>query len=385
MLLFFGSLAGYSSSSCLGTLFERCTDREACRSCNETTEKKPKKTKEPKQKKQASETTMYLSTYVLICLTTFVQSFRMPSSSILRPQRSSFQISIPHGLDNLIDKSSLYTVERGDGTTTTTSLCSSKSAIEDDGFSTRYGRKLKFWGQIRLILRNFIKRFLSRFFPQSPGSLILVRHGESLWNYNSTFTGWVDVDLSDRGRREMEHAGRLLLELGYSIDVSYTSRLKRAIRSNWIMLRELNQIFRPVFKSYRLNERMYGALEGMSKPGLARELGKEAVISYRSSLYARPPPMTSDHPYWHGTESKYSDLDPKELPLTESLEDCMKRSLPLWESRILPDLKKGLNVLVVAHGNSLRGIVKHIDNLDPDQIQSVGIPNGTQYNDHIFA
>ena len=174
----------------------------------------------------------------------------------------------------------------------------------------------------------------------------------------------------------MEHAGRLLLERGYQIDISYSSRLKRAIRSNWIMLRELNQIFRPVFKSYRLNERMYGALEGMSKPGLARELGKEAVISYRSSLHARPPPMNPDHPHWHGNEKKYADLDPKELPVTESLEDCMKRSLPLWESKIKPDLKKGLNVLIVAHGNSLRGIVKHIDQLTPEQIKVVGIPNG---------
>ena len=177
----------------------------------------------------------------------------------------------------------------------------------------------------------------------------------------------------------MEHAGRLLLERGYQIDVSYTSRLKRAIRSNWIMLRELNQIFRPVFKSYRLNERMYGALEGMSKPGLARELGKEAVIEYRSSLGARPPPMNPQHPHWHGNEKKYADLDPKELPVTESLEDCMKRSLPLWEAKIKPDLKKGLNVLVVAHGNSLRGIVKHIDQLTPEQIQKVGIPNGNSF------
>jgi 2,3-bisphosphoglycerate-dependent phosphoglycerate mutase len=249
------------------------------------------------------------------------------------------------------------------------------SIIEDDGFSTRYGRKLGWFGRLQVAIRNFIKMIFG-LYPKQAGTLILVRHGESSFNFNSTFTGWVDADLSDRGRREMEHAGRLLLERGYNIDVAYTSRLKRAIRSSWIMLRELNNIFRPVYKSYRLNERMYGALEGLSKPGLAREMGKDVVIKYRTSLTERPPPMTPDHPFYHGKEAKYADLDPSELPLTESLEDCMKRSLPLYETRIAPDLKKGYNVLVVAHGNSLRGIVKHIDQLSADQIQRVGIPNG---------
>ena len=172
------------------------------------------------------------------------------------------------------------------------------------------------------------------------------------------FTGWVDVDLNERGRREIEHAGRLLLERGLKIDITYTSRLKRAIRSTWIILRELNQIFRPVFKSYRLNERMYGDLEGKSKPGLALSLGKEIVQEWRSGYSIRPPPMNEDHEHWHGYERKYSDLSSEDLPITESLEDTMERTLPLLQTKILPNLKQGKNVLIVAHGNSLRGIVK---------------------------
>jgi 2,3-bisphosphoglycerate-dependent phosphoglycerate mutase len=248
---------------------------------------------------------------------------------------------------------------------------SSKSPIEDDGYSTRFGKAR---GRISSSIKSVVKRVLRG--KPKPGTLILVRHGETLWNYNSTFTGWVDTDLSQRGRREMEHAGRLLLERGYDIDVTYTSRLKRAIRSSWILLQELNQIYRPVYKSYRLNERMYGAFEGMSKPLLAQGLGKEAVQAYRLELDTRPPPMTSNHPFWHKNERKYADLDPDDIPVTESLQDTMDRTLPLWHSRIKPELASGNNVMVVAHGHSLRGLVRHLDQLTPEQIQAVGIPNG---------
>uniref|UniRef100_A0A0G4IA63 Phosphoglycerate mutase n=1 Tax=Chromera velia CCMP2878 TaxID=1169474 RepID=A0A0G4IA63_9ALVE len=221
-----------------------------------------------------------------------------------------------------------------------------------------------------------VSSFKRSLFRQKPGSLILVRHGESGWNSTQTFTGWVDADLCPHGHREIEHAGRLLLAQGYTIDVVYTSRLKRAIRSAWILLKELNAVYRPVYNSWRLNERMYGALEGLSKPGTAMKLGEEVVQQWRSGLKARPPLMEPDHPHWHKEERKYHDIDPENIPLAESLEDTMKRSLPLWYSRILPDLREGRNVLIVAHGNSLRGIVKHLDGISEEQIPQVAIPNG---------
>jgi 2,3-bisphosphoglycerate-dependent phosphoglycerate mutase len=245
------------------------------------------------------------------------------------------------------------------------------SKIEDDGYTTRFGK-------VRGKFKSSVKAAVKRVFrgKPKPGTLILVRHGETVWNFNSTFTGWCDIDLSQRGRREMEHAGRLLLERGYDIDVTYTSRLKRAIRSSWILLQELNQIYRPVYKSYRLNERMYGAFEGLSKPLLAQGLGKEAIQAYRLELDSRPPAMTSTHPHWHKNERKYADLDPWDIPVTESLQDTMDRTLPLWHTRIKPELELGNNVMVVGHGHSLRGLVRHIDQLSPEQIQAVGIPNG---------
>ena len=204
-----------------------------------------------------------------------------------------------------------------------------------------------------------------------PGCLILVRHGESAWNRSKTFTGWADVNINARGRREMEHAARLLLESGFTVDVAYTSRLKRAIRSTWVLLREIDQIYRPVLKSWRLNERMYGALTGLSKDGLAAEIGARPVQAWRHSLNARPPPLSPDHPLAPHRERKYADLPFGEVPRTESLQDCLDRTLPLWHERIAPELRAGRDVLVVAHGNSLRGLIKAIDQLTPEQIESV--------------
>jgi len=241
------------------------------------------------------------------------------------------------------------------------------SQIENDGFDVFVKQS-----PMKLKAKNFVRRALGRM-PQR-GTLILIRHGETKWNYNSTFTGWVDVDLSERGTKEMEHASRLLLERGYRVDVAFTSRLKRAIRSTWIILRELNQVYRPVFKSWRMNERMYGALEGSSKLEAAEQHGEKQVQLWRRDLDERPPMMNSGHPFWHGEETKYKDLE--NLPVTESLSDTMNRALPLWYKRILPALESGQNVLVVAHANSLRGLVKHIDKLSAEQIRSVGIPNG---------
>jgi 2,3-bisphosphoglycerate-dependent phosphoglycerate mutase len=238
------------------------------------------------------------------------------------------------------------------------------SQVEDDGYTLAQGKQ------------GLLKKIRGLFGQPKPGNLILVRHGESILNANKTFTGWIDSDLSERGILETEHAARLLLERGYTVDTVYTSRLKRAIRSTWIILTEINQIFRPVFKSWRLNERMYGALEGYSKVQTALEMGEEHVQAYRVGLEGRPPIMPPDHPHWHGSERKYTDLDPKDIPTTESLQDTMERTIPLWNSRIYPDLRSGKTVMIVAHANSLRGILKHVDNLSKEEIKSVAIPNG---------
>lgn len=237
-----------------------------------------------------------------------------------------------------------------------------RTAAEDDGY-----------GYHKNDILSSLEMYLS---SPKPGTLILVRHGESEWNSQQRFTGWVDVDLSDRGRREVEHAAKLLKERGFTIDITYTSVLKRAIRSSWIILKELNQIYRPTVKSWRLNERMYGGLEGLPKPALAVALGEELVQKWRAGLVERPPVMTNIHAYWHGDEAKYKRLSPEQIPTTESLQDTIDRTLPLWESQILPDLKAGRNVMIVAHCNSLRGLLKHIDKLDTLQIQKIGIPNG---------
>jgi 2,3-bisphosphoglycerate-dependent phosphoglycerate mutase len=209
-----------------------------------------------------------------------------------------------------------------------------------------------------------------------PGTLILVRHGESLWNSNKTFTGWADPDLSERGFREAQHAARLLLEGGYEIDVVFTSRLKRAIRSSWVVLKEMNQVYLPVFKSWRLNERMYGGLTGLGKSETAVQLGATKVQEWRGSLHSRPPALQKSDAYWPGRERKYADLLPEQIPLTESLKDCMDRTQPVWENKILYELRQGKNVLVVAHANTLRGLVKKIDDISDENIKQVAIPTG---------
>jgi 2,3-bisphosphoglycerate-dependent phosphoglycerate mutase len=180
----------------------------------------------------------------------------------------------------------------------------------------------------------------------TPGTLILVRCGETPWNKQGRFIGWTDVDLSDHGRKEMIHCARLLLERGYMLDISYTSLLKRAIRSSWIVKQELNQIYRPAVKSWRLNERMYGALEGLCKAELAAQLGEDKIQNWRTNAFERPPPMTPDHIYWHKNERKYANVDPKLLPITESAEDCHNRVFSLWQHEISRDLREGRNVMV---------------------------------------
>jgi 2,3-bisphosphoglycerate-dependent phosphoglycerate mutase len=212
--------------------------------------------------------------------------------------------------------------------------------------------------------------------PLEPGTLILVRHGETTWNANKTFTGWADPGLSERGIREVEHAARLLLEGGYEIDLIFCSRLKRAILSTWIILQEMNQVYKPVFKSWRLNERMYGALTGLGKLSTAEELGTELVQEWRGSLRTRPPAVTVNDPYWPGRDRRYADLSADQIPLTESLMDCMERTAPVWEGKIKYELLQGRNVMVVAHANTLRGLVKTIDGISDEDIQEVSIPTG---------
>ena len=239
------------------------------------------------------------------------------------------------------------------------------------------------WGEMRKKKRPPLIRMLRAPWKallkpkvKEPGTLILVRHGESEWNANQTFTGWADPDLTEQGLREVEHAARLLLEGGYEIDVVFTSRLKRAIRSTWIILQEMNCVHLPVFKSWRINERMYGALTGLGKKETARQLGPELVQQWRGSLESRPPPVKPGDMYWPGKDRKYADLATDQIPLTESLLDCMNRVKPLWEKKIMYELRGGKNVMVIAHANTLRGLVKVIDNIDDQDIQEVAIPTG---------
>lgn len=169
---------------------------------------------------------------------------------------------------------------------------------------------------------------------------------------------------------------RLLLSEGYQPDICYTSRLKRAIRTSWNLLEEINSLYLPVYKSWRLNERSYGALTGLSKSRSAKEFGTATVQAWRNSLKARPPPMKTTDPYYPGNDDRYSDLEPSQIPLSESLLDTMKRCVPLWEYKIRYDIQNGNNVLVVAHGNTLRGLVKAIDNIGDRDIEDVVIPAG---------
>jgi len=214
---------------------------------------------------------------------------------------------------------------------------------------------------------------------KKPGSLILLRCGESEWTKSGRFTGWADPDLVREGVLEIEHAGRLLLSEGYEPDILYTSRLKRAVKSTWSILNTLNAPYLPVYKSWRLNERNYGALTGLKKMDAAKELGVEVVQAWRNSLKARPPPMKKNDEEYPGKDRRYDDLTEDQIPLTESLMDCMERARPLWEYAIKNEIQKGNTVLVVAHTNTLRGLMKHIDNIEENAITEVSMPGGIPF------
>ena len=206
--------------------------------------------------------------------------------------------------------------------------------------------------------------------------LVLLRHGESTWNLENRFTGWTDVDLSPKGIEEAHEAGRLLREAGFTFDVAYTSLLKRAIRTLWITLDEMDLMWLPVHRSWRLNERHYGALQGLNKAETAAKYGDAQVLIWRRSYSDPPPPLDSDDERYPGRDRRYASLTAVELPLAESLEDTVARFLPYWHEAIVPDLKAGRRVLIAAHGNSLRALVKHLDGVSEEKIVGLNIPTG---------
>jgi 2,3-bisphosphoglycerate-dependent phosphoglycerate mutase len=206
--------------------------------------------------------------------------------------------------------------------------------------------------------------------------LVLLRHGESTWNKENRFTGWTDVDLSERGQEEAREAGRLLKDGGYTFDLAYTSVLKRAIRTLWMALDGLDQMWLPVVNHWRLNERHYGALQGLNKAETAEKHGEAQVKIWRRSYDIPPPPMTADDPRYAGRDPRYRDLSPAEIPLTESLKDTVERFLPYWHETIAPSIRSGRRVLIAAHGNSLRALVKYLDGISDEAIVELNIPTG---------
>ena len=206
--------------------------------------------------------------------------------------------------------------------------------------------------------------------------LVLLRHGESVWNRENRFTGWTDVDLSERGRQEAQEAGRLLKEAGYLFDVAYTSVLKRAIRTLWYSLDALDLMWIPVEKDWRLNERHYGGLQGLNKAETAERHGEQQVKIWRRSYDIPPPPLTPDDERHPSRDPRYASLDPRDLPLTESLKDTVARFLPYWHQTIAPAITSGKRVVIAAHGNSVRALVKYLDEVSEADILELNIPTG---------
>jgi 2,3-bisphosphoglycerate-dependent phosphoglycerate mutase len=206
--------------------------------------------------------------------------------------------------------------------------------------------------------------------------IVLLRHGESDWNRENRFTGWTDVDLSEKGIAEAQSAAKLLIEGGYTFDIAYTSVLKRAIRTLWIVLDGMDLMWLPVIRSWRLNERMYGALQGLNKAETAVKFGEEQVHLWRRSYDIQPPALDVNDERYPGKDRRYADLSEKELPKTECLKDTVNRFLPYWHETIAPMIKTGKRVLIVAHGNSLRALVKYLDNVSDDEIVGLNIPTG---------
>lgn len=206
--------------------------------------------------------------------------------------------------------------------------------------------------------------------------IVLLRHGESIWNKENRFTGWTDVDLSEKGKEEAQKAGEVLKAEGYTFDIAYTSVLKRAIRTLWIVLDVMDLMWIPVVRNWRLNERHYGALQGLNKAETAKQYGEEQVKIWRRSYDIQPPALEKSDPRYPGNDPRYKDLSESDLPLTECLKDTVARFVPYWENTIAPMVKSGKRVLVTAHGNSLRALVKYLDNIPDDEIVELNIPTG---------
>ncbi len=206
--------------------------------------------------------------------------------------------------------------------------------------------------------------------------LVLVRHGESVWNKENLFTGWTDVDLSAKGAEETKEAGRVLKDQGYTFDMAYTSVLKRAIRTLWIILDEMDLMWIPVVRDWRLNERHYGALQGLNKAEMAEKFGEEKVKIWRRSYDVRPPALEETDPRNPAHDPRYKGLRKEEIPLTECLKDTVERFLPCWHKAIAPSIRSGKRVIVAAHGNSLRALVKYLDKIPDEVIPEVNIPTG---------
>ncbi|EFC70617.1 2,3-diphosphoglycerate-dependent phosphoglycerate mutase [Prevotella sp. oral taxon 299] len=207
--------------------------------------------------------------------------------------------------------------------------------------------------------------------------LVIVRHGESEWNQKNLFTGWVDVELSDNGREEAKRAGKALKEAGIDFDICFTSYLKRAINTQQIILKEMEREWLPVFKSYKLNERHYGALSGLNKKETAEKYGDDQVKIWRRSFDVRPPMMEEDNQYNSLKNPAYRNVDPAEVPMCESLKDTIARTVPYFEKEIKPLVMEGKRVMIAAHGNSLRSLIKYFENISDDEIINVEIPTGT--------
>jgi len=206
--------------------------------------------------------------------------------------------------------------------------------------------------------------------------IVLLRHGESTWNKENRFTGWTDVDLSEKGMEEARTSGKIMKNEGFQFDVAYVSVLKRALRTLWLALEEMDQLWIPWIKTWRLNERHYGALQGLNKAETAALHGEEKVKIWRRSYDVPPPPLDEKDPRYPGNQAAYMDMDKKDIPLTECLKDTVDRFLPYWHDTIAPAIKSGKKILITAHGNSLRALVKYLDNMTDEAIIELNIPTG---------
>jgi len=206
--------------------------------------------------------------------------------------------------------------------------------------------------------------------------LVLIRHGESAWNKENRFTGWTDVDLTDKGREEARDAGKLLKAEGFSFDIAYVSVLRRALTTLWLALDEMDELYIPVEKSWRLNERHYGDLQGLNKAETAAKFGDEQVLVWRRSYDIPPPPLEKSDERWPGHDPRYKGLSASDLPVTECLKDTVARFLPYWHETIAPVVRSGKKVIIAAHGNSLRALVKYLDNVSDEDIINLNIPTG---------